>query len=118
MAREQMVGAPDTGARWAVFARKWAETVRASFGSIGASTGDYTALEYATGAWPGETIPKAREVLRGYSWVMVLAGELAPRLGGQRRWPRPGPFLRWTRCGMERYGCRLPGSPATTREKR
>jgi hypothetical protein len=83
---------PGTAARWLVFGKKWAETLQASSGTIGASTGDYTALEYAIGAWPGETIPQAREVLRGYSWVTLLAGELARRLGGPEALAATGAF--------------------------
>jgi hypothetical protein len=54
--------------------------------------GGGTALEDATGQPPDTTVPRCREVLRGYSWVTVCAAELAARLGGAAALTRSAAF--------------------------
>jgi hypothetical protein len=82
--------------RWAGFVRR--EAVRAGACAGGLSDdrwpGGDTALEYATGNWAWTR--QLREVLRGYSWVTVLAGELAGRLGGPEVLRASGAFCEVT----------------------
>jgi hypothetical protein len=78
---------------WAVFARGWASEVGTCYGHV---TDDAslsgTALERALHRWPGETVPRCREVLRGYSWVTICPAELAARLGGAGKLAATGAF--------------------------
>jgi hypothetical protein len=90
--------APGAASRWTAFARRRAEQVLASSGRIDHAS-DETALERAVGASPYDTIPKAREVLRGYSWVTVVAAELAGRLGGPANLAAKGVFHEVTELG-------------------
>jgi len=67
------------------FVGTWADRLDACYAHV---TDDAdargTALEMATqrrGIDP-PTVPRCREVLRGYSWVTICAPELAERLGG------------------------------------
>jgi hypothetical protein len=76
--------APTLQGRWARFVKRQAAAVGACWGSMTDDIGGIdTALERATASSrrsPHLTSP--REQLRGYSWVTVVAAELAERLGG------------------------------------
>jgi len=91
-----MMGAPDDlvswprsvriQEEWVNFVESWAARLDACYGHVTDDADDIsgTALEMATqtlGIDP-PTVPRCREVLRGYSWVTVCAPELAQRLGG------------------------------------
>jgi hypothetical protein len=81
---------------WIRFAETWAARLDACYGHLtdDASSVNGTALEMATqilGIDP-PTVPRCREVLRGYSWVTVCAPELAQRLGGARALAASGAF--------------------------
>jgi hypothetical protein len=70
--------------QWAEFIKTWAARSDACYAHVtddALATGD-TALEVVLGIGPEQTVPRCREVLRGYSWVTVCAAELAARLGG------------------------------------
>jgi hypothetical protein len=77
-----LLQAPDVIPRSTAFVKQRVEHVAASSGRIEHAGDDQTALERAIGVRPSETIPKSREVLRGYSWVTMVAAEVACRLGG------------------------------------
>jgi hypothetical protein len=70
---------------WIQFAESWAGQLDACYGHLSDDADDAgSVLEMATqtlGIDP-PTVPRCREVLRGYSWVTVCAPELAQRLGG------------------------------------
>lgn len=79
--------------KWAEFVKRWAIRASACYAHVSDDTEVITgtALEQATARdaaspWlartPEETVPRCREVLRGYSWVTVCAEELAVALGG------------------------------------
>jgi hypothetical protein len=74
-----------TQERWMAFLEGWAGRLDACYGHLTDDADDSgTALEMAT-QWLGidpPTVPRCREVLRGYSWVTICAPELAGRLGG------------------------------------
>lgn len=77
---------------WAAFVKRQAAEVGASSGSMTDDIGSgLTALERTTLNLK-DTVPRAREVLRGYSWVTVLAGELAGQLGGPGKLAATGAF--------------------------
>lgn len=78
---------------WAEFVKRWAIRAGACYAHVSDDTevSSGTALEQATARdpaspWfartPEETVPRCREVLRGYSWVTICAAELAAALGG------------------------------------
>jgi hypothetical protein len=69
-------------ARWAGFVRTQAAQAGACAGGMsdGGWPGTGTALERATSAVA--CARKSREELRGYTWVTIVAAELAARLGG------------------------------------
>ena len=84
-ARDEHLGWPRSAplqARWAEFVKRQAESAGAVSGWM---TDDLwppeTALQRATFN-TGARIPDSRTVLRGYSWVTVVAPELTARLGG------------------------------------
>ncbi len=66
----------------AAFARQQADAMHAVYADIGHDSPGYTLLEYATGAWPEQTIPQARSQLRGYSWATLVPPELVGALDG------------------------------------
>lgn len=71
---------------WIAFLERWAGRLDACYGHVTDDADDIygTALEMATQR-PGidpPTVPRCRDVLRGYSWVTICAAELAQRLGG------------------------------------
>lgn len=69
---------------WAEHIKTWAIRADACYAHVtdDPSIMGGTALEDATVRDIEETVPRCREVLRGYSWVTVCATELAARLGG------------------------------------
>jgi hypothetical protein len=79
-------GSPEVQEEWITFAETWAGRLDACYGHITDDASDTygTALEMATQTWGIDppTVPRCREVLRGYSWVTICAPELAQRLGG------------------------------------
>jgi hypothetical protein len=75
-----------TEENWIAFLDRWAGRLDACYGHLTDDADDIqgTALEMAT-QWLGidpPTVPRCREVLRGYSWVTICAPELSGRLGG------------------------------------
>jgi hypothetical protein len=77
--------APEVQDRWARFVKQQAAVVGACWGSMNDDAGGtYTALELATASsrTSSPMVGSPREVLRGYSWVTVIAAELAAQLGG------------------------------------
>jgi hypothetical protein len=80
--------------RWAEFIKDQASRADACYAHITDEPlgGGGTALENATRRQPDTTVPRCREVLRGYSWVTVCATELAARLGGAAALARSGAF--------------------------
>lgn len=82
---------------WAGFVRGQAALVSASAGSMTDDMwpGTHTALQRATNSVPSNLLLKvsqSREVLLGYSWVTVVAAELAGRLGGSAAMAASGAF--------------------------
>jgi hypothetical protein len=83
---------------WLELLHQVAARVNPSFGIIDYGHGGAearTAVELTSGppwrgAWQG--VRESREVLRGYGWWMILAEELAQRLGGPRRLAASGAF--------------------------
>ncbi len=77
---------------------RWAEFVKGQAARTGACAGGMTdditpgdtALERATGTWTW--IRDSCQVLRGYTWVTVVAAELAGRLGGAEALRASGAF--------------------------
>jgi hypothetical protein len=78
---------------------RWAEFVKAQAAAIGAVGGEMTddvappetALQRATfNTFAG--VPDSRTVLRGYSWVTIMAPELVARLGGASALEASGAF--------------------------
>jgi hypothetical protein len=79
--------------RWAEFIKDQASRADACYAHVTDDPGsDGTALEDATIQRPDTTVPRCREVLRGYSWVTVCAAELAARLGGAAALAQSGAF--------------------------
>jgi hypothetical protein len=80
--------------RWAEFIKEQAARFDACYAHVTDDpvNGGGTALENATGQRPDATVPRCREVLRGYSWVTVCAAELSARLGGPAALGRSGAF--------------------------
>jgi hypothetical protein len=80
--------------RWAEFIKDHASRADACYAHVtdDPMAGGGTALEDATLQRPATTVPRCREVLRGYSWVTVCAAELAARLGGAAALARSGAF--------------------------
>jgi hypothetical protein len=79
---------PRVQEQWVSFVETWAARLDACYGHLTDDADPVlgTALEMATQT-PGidpPTVPRCRDVLRGYSWVTVCAPELAQRLGGAR----------------------------------
>ena len=79
---------------WTGFIKSRAGQFGACYGHItdDADTRYGTALERATQQEPANTIPRCREILRGYSWVTICAHELANRLGGPAALADSGAF--------------------------
>ncbi|MBV9794257.1 MAG: hypothetical protein JO016_09985 [Actinobacteria bacterium] len=80
---------------WADFLREQAVATGADYGHVtDDATSSGTALERAvlgvSADPPG--IPRSREVLRGYSWVTIVAAPLAARLGGAAALAASGAF--------------------------
>jgi len=55
--------------------------------------GETTGLEIATHEFLSDTVPRSREVLRGYSWVTVVPQEWGDRLGGLQALEASGAFV-------------------------
>jgi len=73
---------------WTGFLRSWAEEVNPSYGQIGIGHAmDRTTLEtrlpndFGRNS-PPNTVIESPQFLRGYTWITVIADELARRLGG------------------------------------
>jgi hypothetical protein len=80
-----LAGQPETPLAWAGFLRGWAAAAGAHYGHVtDDATSHGTALERAVLGVTAEppAIPRCRDVLRGYSWVTVVAAPLLARLGG------------------------------------
>lgn len=75
------------------FTREWVTEIETCYGHI-TDDADFlaTALERATGQYSWDTVPRCKEVLRGYSWVTVCPAELAAILGGRIGLERTGAF--------------------------
>ena len=75
-----------TGEDLIAFLDRWAGRLDACYGHLTDDADDTsgTALEMATQrlGLDSPTVPRCREVLRGYSWVTICSPELARRLGG------------------------------------
>ncbi|MGH3189092.1 MAG: hypothetical protein ACRDOL_17845 [Streptosporangiaceae bacterium] len=84
-------GSAQTQDSWAGFVRSQAARAGACAGSMtdDIATGMF-ALERATASWTW--IRDSCQVLRGYSWVTVVAAELAERLGGAEKLRASGAF--------------------------
>jgi hypothetical protein len=80
--------------RWAEFIKQQAIRADACYAHVtdDPESGGGTGLEDATGYQPEDTVPRCREVLRGYSWVTVCAAEIAARLGGAAALAASGAF--------------------------
>jgi hypothetical protein len=79
---------------WAEFIKTWAARSDACYAHVtddALASGD-TALEVVLGIQSAETVPRCREVLRGYSWVTVIAAELTARRGGAAALAASGAF--------------------------
>lgn len=108
-------GWPDAPAlqdRWARFVKRQAAVIRACWGSMTDDIGDIdTAVERVTASSRrSPNLASPREVLRGYSWVTVVAAELAERLGGAAALAATGAF-----CEVEKLpdgGLWLRATPA------
>jgi hypothetical protein len=86
---------PDRPRAWAGFVREQAAAAGAQYGHVSDdATGHGTALERALLGVTAEPpdIPRVRDVLRGYSWVTVVAAPLAERLGGPAALAASGVF--------------------------
>jgi len=91
------VGWPDAPALqdgWARFVKRQAAAVGACWGCMTDDSGGlFTALELATASSRvAPNLASPREVLPGYSWVTVVAAELAGRLGGADALAATGAF--------------------------
>jgi hypothetical protein len=89
-------GSTQTQGAWVAFLERWAGRLDACYGHLTDDGSDTygTALEMAT-QQPGidpPSVPRCREVLRGYSWVTICAPELARRLGGAAALSASGAF--------------------------
>jgi hypothetical protein len=105
---EGEAGTPFPGQdRWAEFVKEWVTRTDACYAHVtdDADVHGGTALEQATPhvhddsgqvRGPESSIPRCREVLRGYSWVTVCAPELAARLGGAAALAASGAFAEVT----------------------
>jgi hypothetical protein len=87
----------DIQASWAGFVRRQAALMSACAGSMTDDVwpGGDTALQRTTNSVPSNLLLKisqSREVLLGYSWVTVVAAELAARLGGVAAMSASGAF--------------------------
>ncbi|HEY1673861.1 MAG TPA: hypothetical protein VGG50_14170 [Streptosporangiaceae bacterium] len=81
----ELADQPETPLAWAGFLRGWAAAAGAHYGHVtDDATSHGTALERAVLGVTAEppAIPRCRDVLRGYSWVTVVAAPLLARLGG------------------------------------
>jgi hypothetical protein len=78
--------------RWAEFIKEQASRTGACYAHVTDDPMGGAALEEAIGYLTDITVPRCREVLRGYSWVTVCAAELAARLGGAAALARSGAF--------------------------
>lgn len=65
--------------------------------------GRRTALEAALNLTTAKTLPTARQVLRGYSWVTIIPEEIGQRLGGVDALLRSEAFTNVTRLGAGGY---------------
>jgi hypothetical protein len=84
-------GSLETQDRWAGFVRDQAARAGACAGGMTDDIGlGQFALERCTDNWAW--IKDSREVLRGYTWVTVVAAELAGRLGGAEALRASGAF--------------------------
>lgn len=80
---------------WAGFVREQAVAADAQYGHVtDDATSHGTALERAVLGVTAEppAIPRCRDVLRGYSWVTIVAAPLARRLGGAGALAASGAF--------------------------
>lgn len=80
-----LAGQPETPLAWAGFVRGRAAAGGAHYGHVtDDATSHGTALERAVLGVTAEppAIPRCRDVLRGYSWVTIVAAPLLARLGG------------------------------------
>ncbi len=68
--------------RWLGLVRDVAEDLNPSFGQLADDTRGRTALDVLLRRLRDQSVAESRTVLRGYSWVTILAQELADRLGG------------------------------------
>ena len=88
-------GSAETQMEWVRFLERWAARLDACYGHLTDDANDSgTALEMVT-QMPGidpPTVPRCREVLRGYSWVTICAPELVRRLGGVAALAASGAF--------------------------
>ncbi len=95
-AEEEDLLDPANQAAWLRFVRAAVEQLNPSFGQISYRYGlGHTALEQTVGPpWldTSETIPRSRQVLRGYGWLTICAQELAERLGGAEALRATGAF--------------------------
>ncbi len=83
---------PQLQDQWADFVRREAERVSACAGKMTDDVGGgQTALQRATHNMSAK-IEDSRSVLRGYSWVTIVAPELAARLGGAEQLAATGAF--------------------------
>lgn len=78
------------------FLERWAVRLPARYGHLTDDAAEFagTALEQAIHPVAPEPpgVPRCAEVLRGYSWVTICAGELVDRLGGPEALERSGAF--------------------------
>jgi hypothetical protein len=81
----------------ASFIRDWTARVGVCYGHVTDDANSWgTALEQATRQYSGETVPRCRDALRGYSWVTVCPQQLAGRLGGASAIAASGAFTEVT----------------------
>jgi len=84
-------GSAEMQDRWTAFVRNQAALVGACAGGMTDDRGPGdTALERATGSWAW--ISESCQVLRGYTWVTVVAAQLARSLGGAEALRASGAF--------------------------
>ena len=89
--------APDWPRSWARFVQEQATAAGAQYGHVSDdATSHGTALERAVLGVTAEPpdIPRVRVLLRGYSWVTIVAAPLAERLGGAATLAESGAFYR------------------------
>ncbi len=101
--------AADGPLAWMDFLREQAVAVGADYGHVSDdATSSGTALERAVRGAAAEPpgIPRCREVLRGYSWVTIVARPLVARLGGAAALAASGCFSEVSP---------LPGGPVLVR---